>query len=440
MVISLAPAQDTWHSRVEDLANYLSRKSREIREIQHPCEDPQPAAPPRSVDEVAARKFRAGAAAKSERAGSDWQLTETHWADATSFHVGPFEVGYSYQRADLNIDGPPLYETAAGHEIVGSIYTSCGMSAMASLLVALGQSLESILLIMRADGYPETRELVAKYGAKFGFMSSLSDNDTHRAAAHILLLDSGVPASFPTPSLDADSGHDLVVFDTTCLAASSGRIGAVLRATGRTGLPTVLVRSHTKLDSLGIEYGRLGSVVVMVPQRASPSRRGLAERLLKELHDAVRLFGTAAVPAHLPEFMGTAGWRRLYRDRVSHIMRNNRWAARRLSALIGCQCAVRCYQHGLFLTITPPAFWDEHQSRHVARLLAQSLRAAGLPVRPAGSFGFDFAVVDAFPTCEEGRFCLRMAVADLPHGTVEAIVAGTADWCESALSSLDALP
>jgi hypothetical protein len=422
---------------MESLDSYLVRKQRELRLVEACLAQPVANGQARSVEEAVEQKFQAGAAAKAEHARSNWALTETHWADAASFKVGQFEVGYTYQRADLAIQGPPLYEALdrdGGQRILWSGYTSSGMSALATVLLALGRGPGGAVLTVRPDSYPETRQLIETYGQRIGIVASLAASpartvgESAAQASRVLLLDSGVPAHFPAPDPATAAGADLLMLDTTCLATSSGRIAQMLRYAADAGLPSVLVRSHTKLDSLGIEYGRLGSVVIVVPQRMRPEGQQLAEQLVRETQDAVRLFGAAAVPAHLPPFIGGAPWRSLYRQRVAHIIRNNRRAARRFSVLVPRRCTVTCYQHGLFLTLDPGTSWDQEEAGRMAESLVRSLRDAGLPVRHAGSFGFDFAVVDAFPAIGNDRYILRLAIADLPGAVVDDVVTGTAAW------------
>ncbi len=426
---------------MESLASYLLRKRRELRLVEACLAHPTPARPARSIEEAIEQKFRAGAAVKADYARGNWALTETRWADAAAFKVGQFEVGYTYQRADLAVQGPPLYDALGPEQsqrITWSSYTSSGMSALATVLMALGRSAGRVVLAMQPDGYPETRQFIAAYGERIGIVGTAAISPAGPAgtsapqASYVLLLDSGVPAHFSAPDAAMTAAADLLVFDTTCLAASSGRIARVLRHAEEAGLPSVLVRSHTKLDSLGIEYGRLGSIVLILPQRVTAERRHFADWLAREMQDAVRLFGAAAVPAHLPPFIGGAQWRCLYRQRVARIIRNNRRAARRLAVLLPAERTVTCYQHGLFLTLDPGAAWDQEQARRMAELLAQSLRGAGLPVRHAGSFGFDFAVVDAFPAPGSDNYILRMAIADLPLAVVDAVVARTAAWTTAA--------
>ncbi len=52
----------------------------------------------------------------------------------------------------------------------------------------------------------------------------------------------------------------------------------------------MLVRSHAKLDSLGIEYGRLGSVVLA--WNGAGAAHANMKALLRVLDDTIRLYGT----------------------------------------------------------------------------------------------------------------------------------------------------
>jgi hypothetical protein len=402
---------------MESMEMYLRRKRREIALIAGGASGPDP----KSVTEVVTRKFQAGAALRGEQARGDWQLTETKWADWPQFRIGPFELTFNYQRADLSIRGPRLYECRS-REIIWSDYTSCGMAAITVLAVGLGQVYPDAAISLRPDCYPETRELMTLCGRRFGFAPVFEAEPRRR---RMVFLDSGVPAHFRVPDLN---GCDLLIFDTTCFATSSGRVRAAVSRARAAHIPIIMLRSHTKLDSLGIEYGRLGSVVVIVPPGVPAERRGLAERLAAAMQTAVRLFGAAAVPEHLPPFAAEPEWRALYRDRVALVIRNNRLAARALAASLRGRAKVRCYQHGLFLTLDLGVAWSEAEARDQAEQLADALRDTALPVRHAGSFGFDFVVVDGYPAAEDNRFVLRIGFGDLPDETAARVTEGISAW------------
>ncbi len=73
----------------------------------------------------------------------------------------------------------------------------------------------------------------------------------------------------------------------------------------------------------------------------------------------------------------------------------------------------------------------------MAASLVRVLHDANLPVRHAGSFGFDFVAVDAFPKNGSDSLILRMALADLPAGIVDAIATETAGWLGRVARSCD---
>jgi hypothetical protein len=119
--------------------------------------------------------------------------------------------------------------------------------------------------------------------------------------AQILLLDSCTSARAYEEALRCiGAAPDLVIFDTACFSGGSSRIRRVL-TWARRDVPIVLVRSHAKLDSLGAEYGRLGSADFFQPATGLPWAAGSTlQNLPSETKNAIRLFGGAALPAHFP--------------------------------------------------------------------------------------------------------------------------------------------
>lgn len=54
-----------------------------------------------------------------------------------------------------------------------------------------------------------------------------------------------------------------IIFDTTCFDRQSSLITDVVRKAQEKAIPLILTRSHLKLDSLGTEYGPLGSILFL---------------------------------------------------------------------------------------------------------------------------------------------------------------------------------
>ena len=118
------------------------------------------------------------------------------------------------------------------------------------------------------------------------------------------------------------------------------------------------------------------------------------EELDREIKRTIRLSGTAPVPLHFPPFAGHPRHAELSAKRITRIIANGRSITRRL---IGHGIPVASCRHGLYAVLRALDPWAREDATGVAGQLAESLRRAALPVRHAGSFGFDFFAMDAFP-------------------------------------------
>jgi hypothetical protein len=245
----------------------------------------------------------------------------------------------------------------------------------------------------------------------------------------LLVLDSSAPASaFEATLRCASLAVDLLIFDTTCFSAGSGRIRRVLACARRWGVPLVMVRSHNKLDSLGAEYGRLGSIVFVdwteVPSRDQSRIRDLPQ----ETRNAVRLFGGAALPAHFPPYVGTTRYRELTNKRLAAILRNSRRARRYFASRLPGLTAELNFEHGLYVTLASRQPLDEATAKKAAAAMSHDLSQAGLPIRHAGSFGFDFAAAEWFHNTTTDQYSVRIAASDLPTAIWDDLTAAIATW------------
>ena len=196
----------------------------------------------------------------------------------------------------------------------------------------------------------------------------------------------------------------------------------------RTGIPVVLVRSHAKLDTLAIEYGRLGSAVVMIPKAGSAmARLRWTKGLVPKLRDAVGLFGAAPVLANFPPFERSADYRGCSMARTASIIRNSRRLARVLVSRLPW-VKVSTFQHGLYLLMAIARNPNADVVRRRADEMATDIAAKGLPVKHAGSFGFDFVGVEWCVDPTDRSNSIRISGADLPLELSDAIGHAIANW------------
>ncbi|QOZ09759.1 hypothetical protein [Bradyrhizobium sp. CCBAU 51765] len=418
---------------METIQAYLERKHEELRLLNDCLRSRFDLPCPRSVDEVVRSKFQITAALRAEHELQEWKATETAWSHTADPASGPFAFSYDYQRADLTVRGPSFYELDYGSTST-AVYTASGMAAISAVLLASAQIVEKADVLVLPGSYGETLELIRGFVPHLRLEAlklPLSDAFAPANSRRILLLDSCSFAGAFEAALRCDgSGLDLLVFDTTCFAGRSGRIRRVLRWARRYGIPLVLVRSHNKLDSLGAEYGRLGSAVFVQGNEHQQWRAGGVEwaRLAFETRNAVRLFGGAALPAHFPPFAGNAAYWALTQRRVAAILRNGRGAARYFAAKLPSLSAELHFTHGLYVTLRGKRVLNEAAARQAAEDMSSELRGEGFPIRHAGSFGFDFAATEWFHDATTDQYSVRVAVPDLPTELWNDLAAAIARW------------
>jgi hypothetical protein len=385
---------------------------------------------PRTIEEVIETKFKLGAALRASHALQAWGNTQSNWNAGAPLRSGPFTFRYQYQRADLTVTGPFPYrciERAAGADIEGPLYTCSGMAAISALLLAIANG-ETSTVVHLPGCYKETIELAASYAGLRTI--PLEQDDSGNGAQgnrKILWLD-------VTP-FGQSAGHlhrcaqsaDLIVFDTTAFSAQSLRIPRFLSWARKARSPVVLVRSHTKLDSLGIEYGRLGSTMFLAFPEVPLAKLARWRKTASRTRDLIRLLGSAALPAHFCPFIGSPAYWQLSSRRSATMLRNDRLLVRTLMQKLG-GAAVRRYAHGMFAALVAPSFWSETEAAGEADQLAAALAGRGLPVRHAGSFGFDFVAVEGFFDTGANQRLLRVAMADLPSPICTRVADEISDW------------
>jgi hypothetical protein len=410
---------------METVDSYLNRKQREISVLSSCLVFPPDLQKPASAADVIEQKFRLAAAIKAERSLQNWSIIETARSPTQGAQSGAFEFSYGYQRADLHVHGPAIYRalgSPSANVLQETIYTSSGMSAMAALLTALTRLRNSIEVLVPQGCYSETRELLESFGAHFRILPVEAWRDPRSAdgITRVVLLDSSVCNGF-FEVIGTPVNFDLLIFDTTCFWRSSARIERVVKWAAHANLPLALVRSHAKLDCLGVEYGRLGSIVLAAPLRGIlsgrlPWIRGIAQ----QTNESVRLFGAAPSPSAFPPFAGTRQFERCSVMRVAAIIRNNRRMARLLAAALGGS-QVSAFQHGLYLTLAPREHLSTPSAKHLAAALSDELASVALPVSHAGSFGFDFVAIEWFADACWRRNVIRVAASDIPSSLTDKV-------------------
>jgi len=408
-------------------AAFVARKQREIALLDG-CLSHSLALPPvGTLAHVLEQKLKIAAALRAERSLESWAITETARPEVQTWQTGAYRFTYGYQRADLNVQGPPIYAALAEKTRVlteETLYTTSGMSAIAAFVTGLLAVRGRVEWRMPRDGYGETRELLERFPGRIRIVASPRGRAATPDTTRVLMVDSAAQSGVFARLAQSSRDVALLVVDTTCYDQASGRIRRIVRWAQRRNVPVVMLRSHAKLDCLGIEFGRMGSIVLAWHRDDTAA---WMHDLVAEVRNAIRLIGAAPIPAHFPPFVGTDEYRACTAARTASMMRNVRRMQRTLRATpLGA--ALTPYQHGLYFTLSPRGTLRIRDTRRAVNALAEALAAEGLPVRHAGSFGFDFVAVEWFPDPVTHRNVIRVAPGDIPPSVALRVADGLVRW------------
>ena len=423
---------------VETIADYWQRKRAEValmRELCGVAEDGWPT----GGAELLAEKQRLRARILARATLDHPEHTESNLTGGSEQTVGRARVAYSYLRWDGRWSSRrpaeeiyPPGDAPWPRTISIGLLTSSGMAAVSATLTALDRLVPAGTRLFIGQGsYFETTTFAR------GYLHNLQapPERVGAEAGDVVLLDSITGTDWP--AIFADRPLDpltALILDTTCYDASSPRIAAIVARATADGVPLILVRSHIKLDCLGSEHGRLGSILLVLPRSASRARFSFARKLRREILDVLRLTGGAPfTPAQL--FPPTSDpallerYQRLNQRRNERLVASNARAVAAMAAAAHPTTFVEDFHHQLFFKIRTFLGDPARVRGHGDDLLAR-LRDAGLFALYAPSFGYDFIAVTLIVYAQK-RAELRIALPDLATEDVDRFAAVIREWAPS---------
>ncbi len=180
------------------------------------------------------------------------------------------------------------------------------------------------------------------------------------------------------------------------------------------------MRSHIKLDSFGLELGRLGSIVISFPENKSDEHN----KLMTTLRQAIAGFGINFNLFSLYPWLGNSKFVKLTQQRTQ--------AIRKVTKALYCALKdmhqendlfeiLPSTTHKIFLIIQTHIKHQDYpsfQNMVLSRLIAQSCYEQQLPVLAAGTLGLNQITVNDFINLTNQNHQVRIASADIPLSLV----------------------
>jgi hypothetical protein len=367
---------------------------------------------------------------------------------------------YEYDRADVSIAASSAlarpYPWLAGDGAVPVWYARTGMSAIVAWLVTVARMAAERgqqQLVLTNDLYYETGLLFQSARLEHVAVRSFPDTAALLAAMAAatgpvaVFLDSSRPdgdAMALSRVLGAADPERVgcVVWDNTCIPAFVDPLGDTVP--GPEARPTLLlIRSHAKLDQLGLELCSLGSIT-MLPGGQTETRQAAAWRdaMRELLPDCLSATGSCASPAalRLIAALGLPSFR-LSAAANQRLCEANTLAGRLLAAGLEPTGRYRVQQHphGCFTEIHLPELpapartsqtaswpaWGELKRQLAA--LEQDAARNSIPVWRSASFGFHYTGLTWYASDSQPRgrphTVLRVCVGMHDEGVTAQVAA-----------------
>lgn len=313
------------------------------------------------------------------------------WTESNPIHdmqatFSGYTIRYGYQRLNLSFPKPwadqpyPDLKTLDRKSNMHLLFTGSGQGASLAAFYALKTN--GIRNVQTAEdiSYYETTDLLGRIGLKI--------NQKAKSSESAFLLDS----STLTKRGVAIPNCKYLVLDTTCWDRGDAIISKIVRTAIRRGIPVLLLRSHTKLDCFGTEWGRLGSIVTIAPAKLKEPY----EKIKRSLIELSALFGVRAEIRGLYPFL----------NEKKHITKVRRWihSIRSANAFVRQELArslkttktdIVAFDHSLF-------FWIKLNGVPFDLLLnseihlIQQFKKAGISSLVIASFPWDFVAITTF--------------------------------------------
>jgi len=306
------------------------------------------------------------------------------------YEDSPFEYIYGYQRFDMKINCNSFFQNLyfISNDICQAFFTNSGMSAIYSFLSSISM-IDGVSVTILGDTYVETQKIIDKYKLSYSQNSNFQ----------ILYLDTSNNSSLFHILDNTDlSNYHIVAIDTTCYDYDD--LFRFSKYYSSSSL-FVLLRSHMKLDMLGTEYAKLGSIVYFKKNDTNPWEKNL----ITENKEILSLIGGFAYPEDIPVFWKNKKSFELNAKRVRQI-KSNTFIMHQL-LLEELTCKVILPYHQLFLLID----CAENDSFRSLQQKLFDFAHKNEDITYSGSFALDYFSIDAYMG-EKEKLYIRVSPND----------------------------
>lgn len=328
---------------------------------------------------------------------------------------GKFKFSYDYQRYDIEITQLNYlnFFYNCHEEDYYYYFTNCGMSA---LFVTFSSFKKHNYKIERLGNiYVEIERMLDDY--------ILKEED---CLGKVLYIDSSSYIDLNTLLKEKDlSDYSAFIFDTTDYLEDMSL--PVINKLLEYNKMVCLVRSHLKLDMLGAEWNKLGSICVINPKNISDKDRRVSNNIKETINIFLSVIGGFAYPENMPLIWNNEKFKEVNKKRIEIIKKNSQYLYDRLIEVF--DKSEICYPfHKMFILLRINHKLNLDEVDDEIDKYIESSKYKGL-INFSDSFGLDYyALSNYWEGMKEKYPDIRIIVPDYPEDINKKIIDDLIIW------------
>lgn len=323
-----------------------------------------------------------------------------------------FKCEYEYQRYDIDIKQNEFLKVFydLDDKNYDYVFTNCGMSSLFATFYALDKLSYNLNYV--GNIYVETERLIDDYIQK----------EKNKNNKNALLIDTVCFTSLLDILKDVElNNYDLFIIDTTLYLYDD--IKLIIEKLKTQNKPILLVKSHTKLDMIGNEWSKLGSICII------NSNKEFMNIFMKEARIVLSFIGGFAYLEDIPLFFSNENYKKIIYDRNKIIKNNTMYIYDKLKNKVQ-NCEIIKPYHNLFVLIKPKKFIDYKTLENDIHTFTNNSILKGL-ICYADSFGLDcFGINGYYENMSATTEVIRISPSDYPIGICDQIIDEIISWLD----------
>lgn len=362
--------------------------------------------------------------------------------------AGGLSFKFVYQRMKVDLIGKSavnlIYRNlklSPSTESNGAFTTSC-QSAISALFHTLRLILGDFIISVNDGAYWETLGFLRQFSFKISHLNGTEHINS--PLMRVIYLDSSTETTFfekEWPAKVQLNKCRLLIVDTTCLSLKSEKLSEVIEVSRRAGLICVFVRSHMKLDCLGMEYGRLGSIVFLRPIGLNHKSKIFSEKLINKFNEIAAYHGAFANLSQIYPFFTNARFQKVNELWQKRIEMNNKQVSNFLEKNIDFEnapLALKKFEHNKYFWFVSKRPIADRQVLDLCRGLDRNLSFLKVPHLSIASYPWDFLSITPFKRGQtilidqKDRTVIRISVPDFEKAKVDDVKRSLHFWMTQA--------